>query len=307
MNEFFDEVFDLPDPEKASQFQELVGLDEVKERLIKEGRLLCNPQLLDSWSTKHHDTVIPAVTHFHNRPPLIVFAGDVGTGKTALANCFGDPIARAEHIAVRVFRLSLITRGSGAVGEMTRLITQAFHEVETLARKGASTSGKSRSAYIFIIDEADALAQSREFDQMHHEDRAGVNALIRGIDRFTAAHLSVIVVMCTNRVNALDPAILRRAAATFTFERPNDAQRAHVLKAAFGEIFSNSALQELVELTGPGNNCDYGYTYSDLTQRLIPAVLMKAFPDRSITIDLATELARAIKPTKPFRSLGTSV
>ena len=307
MKEFFDEVFDLPDPEKASQFHELIGLDEVKERLIKDSRLLFNPQLLDAWSTKHYGRVITAITHFHNRPPLIVFAGDVGTGKTALANCFGDPIARAEKIAIQVFRLSLITRGTGAVGEMTRLITQAFQEVEMVARKGATSNGKSRSACILVIDEADALAQSREFDQMHHEDRAGVNALIRGIDRFTSTRLPVIVVMCTNRANAIDPAVLRRAAAIFTFERPNDEQRAHVFKAAFGGIFSNDALQELVKLTGPSSNCDYGYTYSDLTQRLIPAILIKAFPDRLVTIELAAELAQMIKPTKPFKSLGANV
>jgi AAA+ superfamily predicted ATPase len=305
MSEIFDDVFNLPDPEKARHFQELVGLEEVKERLIKESRLLLNPQLLDDWSTKHHGTVIPAVTHFHNRPPLIVFSGDVGTGKTVLANSFGDPIARAENITVQVLRLSLITRGSGAVGEMTRLITRAFQEVEEFARKGINTKGKPRSACILVIDEADALAQSREFDQMHHEDRAGVNALIRGIDRFTTAPLPVIIVMCTNRADAIDPAVLRRAAANFTFKRPNEAQRAHVLKTTFADIFSGDDLKEIVKLTGPDDSRDYGYSYSDLTQRFIPALLMNAFPDGPITIELAVEVAQAVKPTRPFTSMET--
>ncbi len=304
MNEIFDEVCDLPDPEKARQFHQLVGIDDIKDRLIKEGRLLLNPQQLDAWSAKHHGVVIPAVTHFHNRPPLVVFSGDVGTGKTALANSFGDAIARAENIAVRVLRLSLITWGSGAVGEMTRLITRAFQEVEELARKGASSKGKPRSASILVIDEADALAQSREFEQMHHEDRAGVNALIRGIDRFGTARLPVIIVMCTNRAHAIDPAVLRRAAAQFTFERPNEVERAHVLKAAFGDIFSDDDLQELVTLTGPGDPCAYGYSYSDLTQRLIPAILMNAFPDRPISLELAAGVAQTVRPTRPFKSPG---
>ena len=42
------------------------------------------------------------------------------------------------------------------------------------------------------------MAQSRELGQMHHEDRAGVNALIRGVD---------YLVMCTNRLEALDHAV----------------------------------------------------------------------------------------------------
>lgn len=307
MSDIFDDIFDLPDPDRSQQYDALVGLDEVKERLTKEGRLLLLPNLLDDWSKKHHGVVIPAVKHFHDRPPLLVFSGDVGTGKSTLADSFGDAIAREENISVQVLRLSLITRGSGAVGEMTRLITRSFQEVEELAQKSSDRSGKPRSACILVIDEADALAQSREFDQMHHEDRAGVNALIRGIDRFTAAHLPVIVVMCTNRINAIDPAVLRRAAAIFSFERPNNAQRTYVLKNAFGDVFSDDDIHKLVELTGPQKGRDYGYTYSDLTQRLVPAVLMKAFPDAPITYNLTAELIEMTKPTKPFVSQGSDI
>ena len=56
-----------------------------------------------------------------------------------------------------------------------------------------------------MIDEADALAQSRELGQMHHEDRAGVNALIRGLDQLAADRGRVLVVMCTNRIESLGP------------------------------------------------------------------------------------------------------
>lgn len=65
---------------------------------------------------------------------------------------------------------------------------------------------------ILLVDEADALAQSRESDQMCHEDRAGVNAFIRDIDRFANGGLPAVVLMRTNRLNALDPAVRRRAA-----------------------------------------------------------------------------------------------
>ena len=66
---------------------------------------------------------------------------------------------------------------------------------------------------------------------MHHEDRAGVNALIRGISQIATEAPGVLVVMCTNRIGALDPAIRRRAAAEFDFARP-DAFR-FVLVVAF--------------------------------------------------------------------------
>ena len=116
---------------------------------------------------------------------------------------------------------------------MTRLIASAFDEVRSVAKRGRNTAGNVRTSVILLIDEADALAQSREFAQMHHEDRAGVNALIRGIDIVVLVHaLPVLVVMCTNRLDAIDPAVQRRAAAVVEFHRPNDAQRSAVLRAA---------------------------------------------------------------------------
>ncbi len=83
---------------------------------------------------------------------------------------------------------------------------------------------------------ADALAQARELEQMHHEVSAGVNALIRGVDRLARTRRPGLTVMCTNRVSAIDPAIQRRAAAVLTFSRPNDAQRRSLLSDAFGDI-----------------------------------------------------------------------
>jgi len=294
----------LPDPEKQRQFDALVGLDDVKTRLVKEGQLLLNPSLLEKWSKTHHRSILPAVERFRNRPPLIVFSGDVGTGKTTLADSFGDPVARASGIKVRVARLSLKTRGAGAVGEMTRLITQAFEELERLVPATVKPGQTPPAAAVLVIDEADALAQSREFDQMHHEDRAGVNALIRGIDRLTTKRLPVLILMCTNRLAAIDPAIMRRAAAHYIFQRPTTEQRAHVLRASFDGVFTADEITKLADLTGPTQGRAYGYTYSDLTQRLIPSLVLQAFPDGPITFELAATVLGAIEPTKPFSEMA---
>src|SRR5690606_12659662 len=101
------------------------GLDDIKVLLANEAELILQPHLLEQWSKRVHGDVIPAVRYLANRPPLMIFAGDVGTGKTTLAETFADAIARKHHIDVRVKRLSLRARGSGAVGEMTRLIGTA--------------------------------------------------------------------------------------------------------------------------------------------------------------------------------------
>jgi AAA+ superfamily predicted ATPase len=266
----------------------------VKERLQKEAEILLNPQLLKTWSTRHHQKLILAAERLEGRPPLFVFAGDVGTGKTTLAENFGDPIARKQNIAVRVFRLSLRSRGSGAVGEMTRLLSAAFDHVVEQARGGRG------SATVLIIDEADALAQSRELAQMHHEDRAGVNALIRGIDQLVTDQLPALIVMCTNRLVALDPAVRRRAAAEFAFVRPNDDQRRAVLQTCLADAgVTDMEIDQLVTLTG-SNGRSYGYTYSDLVQRIVPAAVLAAYPDRPLTVDMVVAAIEQNPPTKPF-------
>lgn len=294
----------FPNPVAGERYHRLVGLDQVKARLLKEARLLLNPELLESWSTRHHKRVLPVVAAFRERAPLFVFAGDVGTGKTVLAETFGHELASVERIPVTLMRLSLNARGTGRVGEMTSLIASAFQAVE---QRVASQRGSKRptTAVVLLIDEADALAQSREASQMHHEDRAGVNALIHGIDHVSAESLPVITVMCTNRKSAIDPAVQRRAAQIFEFERPNDLQRTEVLGRAFeGTGLAREELQELVRRTGPIGGRSYGYTYSDLTMRLIPGAVIDAFPDRPLTAARLAELVEGHPPTAPFADHG---
>ena len=296
-DDLFEEDLDLPDPIAQQRYNALVGLDSIKIRLAKEAELILQPKLLEDWSVRVHGAVVPAVGWVIGRPPLMIFAGDVGTGKTTLAETFADAIARRHRIDVRVKRLSLRARGSGAVGEMTRLIGTAFDSLLHEAR----SAGPGRPI-VLVIDEADALAQSRENAQMHHEDRAGVNALIRGISQIASERLPVLVIMCTNRADALDPAVRRRAAAEFSFARPDDAQRAAVLSAVFDGVgLTDKEIAGLVGLTGP-NGRGYGYTYSDLVDRVLAATCLAAYPDRPITAGLIAEQIRANPPTRPFSS-----
>jgi SpoVK/Ycf46/Vps4 family AAA+-type ATPase len=297
----FEEVREFPDPASARRFAALVGLDEAKTRLLKEARLLLDSESLDRWSKEHHRHKTRIIELFRDRPPLFIFAGDVGTGKTALAETFGDAVAREAGIGVTLFTMSLNARGTGAVGEMTSLLSAAFAEVKQAA-KTSSGRVKHNAGVILLIDEADALAQSREMAQMHHEDRAGVNALIRGVDDLATGGLPAIVVMCTNRLGALDPAVRRRAAATFIFTRPSETQREAFLQPVLDELgFSPEEISAIVVATGPISGRAYGYTYSDLAQRLLPGLVLAAYPSRPITYDLAKEVIERHPPTPPFR------
>src|SRR5688572_19285087 len=141
---------------------------------------------------------------------------------------------------------------------MTTLITKAFAAVEQEAPV-ISAAGDANNAVILLIDEADAVAQSRETSQMHHEDRAGVNALIRGIDSISTQRRPVITVLCTNRLDALDPAVRRRAFGEFSFSRPGTAMRATLLAQIFNGVdFDERQIAELARLTGE-NGRDFGF------------------------------------------------
>ncbi len=298
----FEEVREFPDAAAARRFAELVGLDSMKARLLKESRLLLDHESLSAWSQRYHHHKIKIADFFRDRPPLFIFAGDVGTGKTALAETFGDAIAREAKISVTLYAMSLNARGTGAVGEMTSLISAAFCEVRDAAKRAASRDGKHHSGVILLIDEADALAQSRELTQMHHEDRAGVNALIRGVDDLATGALPAIVIMCTNRLGAIDPAVRRRAAATFNFNRPGEKQRHAILDPVLEEVgFTKEQIQEIVGMTGSTKDREYGYTYSDITQRILPGMLLAAYPVKPITFDLTKEVLENHPPTPPFK------
>lgn len=298
----FDDVRTFPDPGAGRTFAGLVGLDEAKGRLLKEAQLMLNPAALDEWARTFHVERPAIVERLKDRPPLFLFAGDVGTGKTALAESFGDPVARELGVPVTLYCLSLSARGNGAVGQMTALIASAFDEVRATARDSIGSGGDVQQAVVLLVDEADALAQSREAAQMHHEDRAGVNAVIRGIDALAQERLPVLVVMCTNRLDAIDPAVRRRAAATFSFVRPNEAQRRVVLQGGLKELgLTDSEIAKLVEITGPNGSTECGFTFSDLTQRLLPAIVLDAFPSAAVTAESALAVAATIRPTPPFR------
>ena len=154
-----------------------------------------------------------------------------------------------------------------------------------------------------LIDEADAIAQSRELDQMHHEDRAGVNALIRGIDSFTRESLPVLIVMCTNRLESIDPAVKRRATGIFEFTRPSEGQIILLLQTHLqGSGISDLDIKKIAQMMGESESGRFGYTYSDIIQNVLPAVVLAAFPNLPVTYQLFAKVLKekeelSIKPS----------
>jgi AAA+ superfamily predicted ATPase len=297
---FFEAECTFPNDDSQIWYESLKGLDDHKANLLLELEMLLYPERLAEWSRRHHrGVVLKLCERTRNRIPLILFEGDVGTGKTALAETVGDALARRlQSGRVHLLKMNTQVRGTGLVGEMSDLIVQAFTQAEVRAH---SLKGEP---VLLLLDEADALATSRDMKQMHHEDKAGVNTLLQRLNNLRLTQLPIAVFFITNRPEALDPAIRRRAALTLPFERPNERIRAEILRSAVPELkLSDTQLAKLIRLTGETEKKNRGvpFTASDLTDRLLPAALRAAFAaNRPLIADDLVSQSEALSATPSF-------
>jgi len=295
---FFEVGRKYPDENARVWYERLVGLDRQKNDLLVKLEMLLYPEKVEAWSRKHHDNRVLQLCELErNLVPLILFEGDVGTGKTALAETIGDALARKAGGKGHVHLLKINTqiRGSGLVGEMSDLIAQAFVHAEARAR---SLKGEP---LLLLMDEADALAASRDTQQMHHEDKAGLNTLLQRLNNLRLTRLPLAVIFITNRPDALDPAIRRRAAISLSFPRPSDEVRAEIIKTSLPELCLKPAeVAELVRLTGEQEPKNRGvpFTSSDITDRLLTAALREAYThDQKLRYEDILDQARTLGPS----------
>jgi AAA+ superfamily predicted ATPase len=289
----FESRRDLPDEALRTQATRLVGFDRRFDRLSGQMRLLIDVDGVKEWATRHHDGGGGLVGALGDRYPLVVFHGDVGTGKTATAEAAADALARMLNTDGFLLKLSTRVRGIGHVGEMSTLIGDAFAEAVTLAGR--------RRVVTLIIDEGDALAFNRGAERAHHEDRVGVNTLIQKIDDARQLDGRLLIILCTNRFVALDPAVLRRAALIDEFNRPNDHERRELFRATLtGVEVAPGLVDELVTITGPRDGRP-AFTFSDIQTRLIPAAVARAFPDRALTAEDVLLAAAELEPSPVMR------
>jgi AAA+ superfamily predicted ATPase len=277
-NTVFDSEVVVPNAEFAMRERTLLGFDRRYGRVRDQLRLLLSADTLGDWSRRHHRVALPICDRVADQYPLVIFHGDVGTGKTAVAECIANCLmTEACSEDSMIFRLSNRVRGSGKVGEMTTLLAEALKRV-------VASVGKNRRA-VLVIDEGDSIAASRSQDHSHHEDKVAVNTLIQGIDDLRRFKGRIVVILCTNRLSVLDAALMRRAAIIEEFKRPSETERRQLLEMDLDGLGLNQAqLDELAAITGPRDGGP-GWTFSDFRTRFYPAAVARAFPDVPLRYD----------------------
>lgn len=294
MASIFDNTIELPNSGIKARTQNLIGFETKFQRIYGNLKLLLDQEGLIAWSKKYHKKELPVISQLTERYPLIILAGDAGTGKTVSAEAIADRMVRELKKDGFFLKLSTRVRGEGLHGQMGNLVNDAFAEVKKQA-------GKNRLAFL-LIDEADAIATTRSTTQMHQEEKAAVNTLIQKIDEIRELKGRAIIFMSTNRLHFIDEAIVRRAAVILEFERPIEQERKDLFeKSLEGIDFSKKQLQELADLTSPENNNEIGHSFSDIRLKILPEAIASSFPDNPLTFEILCDTIKNIKPSPKIK------
>lgn len=270
----------------------LIAIEEQKAALLGMLRFFFDNHLIEEWNKRHHHSKLKFLDNIVNGTPLIILTGDVGCGKTALANCIATPLGKLLDKRIFCFETPSNIRGAGRVGEISNRITEAFTQAKTKLR--------GDGIGILIIDEADDLATDREQNQAHHEDRSGVNVLIKQIDSIHKEKANLAVILITNRLKALDPAVIRRASQVIQFTRPNASGR----KKVFQSIFDGAEVPEkdINELVKASERKDTPYSFSDLIQKIGRQAILKAVEqDRPFDKNILLEVLKSVDPSPSIK------
>ena len=171
-------IQDIPDQGKKVTFKDVAGADEEKEELEEIVQFLRDPQRYTELGA--------------HIPKGVLLVGPPGTGKTLLAKAVaGEADTAFLSISGSDFVEMYVGVGASRVRD---LFEQA----------------KKQSPAIVFIDEIDAVGRQRGsgLGGGHDEREQTLNQLLVEMDGF-AANEGVVVLAATNRVDILDPALLR--------------------------------------------------------------------------------------------------
>lgn len=234
------------DPAKRVKFSDVAGLQEEKEEL---------EEIVDFLRAPKKYTQLGA-----RIPKGVLLVGPPGTGKTLLAK------AIAGEAGVPFFSISGSDFVEMFVGVGASRVRDLFEEA------------KKNAPCIIFIDEIDAVARRRGTGMGggHDEREQTLNQLLVEMDGF-GVNEGIIVMAATNRVDILDPAILRpgRFDRKVMVGRPDIKGREEILKVhAKGKPLSEEIdLQQIAQTTA-------GFTGADLENLLNEAAILAAKDNR---------------------------
>jgi len=271
-------VLALPDDSTLKQGQMLVGLDDIRTRVVRTFECLWDSRA-EVWAQRHSAGVRRALcNHLAGRHALLLFIGDPGVGKSVLASAVADEYARQAGVSGYVAWLHTEVRGTGMVGEFSNRLRSAFRALDQLP---------DEAVRVLLLDEADTLCMKRTTEQSHHEEQVGTGTLIQILDEI-AGRRRLAVIMTTNVRAAVDPAIMRRAFA-FEFPRP-DAEARRILVRRWLPDEADAAIDDVVQRLD-------GMTPADIDRVCLQACVTAIDLDAPLAVELVLASLSATRPT----------
>ena len=238
------------DSDKKIGFHSVAGLKEEKEELEEIVDFLREPGKYTKLGARI--------------PKGVLLVGPPGTGKTLLAK------AVAGEAGVPFFSIS----GSDFV--------EMFVGVGASRVRDLFEDAKRNAPCIVFIDEIDAVARRRGTGMGggHDEREQTLNQLLVEMDGF-GVNEGIIVMAATNRVDILDPAIMRpgRFDRKVTVGRPDVAGRSEILKvhAKNKPLAEDVDLEQIAQTTA-------GFTGADLENLLNESAILAAKKNRAFLV-----------------------
>jgi AAA family ATPase len=217
-------------------FDDVIGQELAKRKVKIVEKFLEDPEKFGRWA-----------------PRNILFYGVSGTGKTMIAKALS---AEAGVPMLAVKSTSLIGE---FVGEGARQIHNLYEKAEEMA------------PCIIFIDELDAIALDRRYQDLRGDVSEIVNSLLTEMDGISN-RLGVCTIAATNQIEVLDASVRSRFEEEIEFKLPNLEERLKLLEknaATLPVPLENVDLREIARQTE-------GFSGRDLVEKVLKAALHHA-------------------------------
>ncbi len=235
--EDYDSDFFVSEKRSEVTFSNIIGQEKAKQKCKLIESYLKNPEKFGEWL-----------------PRNILFHGPAGTGKTMMAKALSNA-TDVPFLPVRATRLI-----GEFVGDGARQVHQLYEKAEEL------------SPCIIFIDEFDAIALNRSYQEIRGDVAEIVNALLTEMDGIDE-HEGICTIAATNMVHTLDPAIRSRFEEEIEFTLPTLKERYEILKLYSGtfprKLGKDVNLEAIAKATS-------GFSGRGLVEKVLKNALHKA-------------------------------